>query len=303
VEPAGTGQELSAVTDQDQGQDQKTAGPDGTAVRVALWRAMHVQADPPPHVLEDEIGLRLAGPADGWRDRGDMHPDGTRTFRASIVARSRFTEDLVTEQAGHGVAQYVLLGAGLDTFVQRRPEVAARLQVFEIDQPGPQAWKRRRLSELGYGVPAGLHLVPDDFETGGSWWAKLAAAGFEATQPAVVASLGVSMYLTRAANLATLRQAASLAPGSTLVMTFQPPLDLLAASERSAREFAERGARASGTPFLSFFSPAGILDLAREAGFAQPRHVPAAELNQRYFSGRDDGLRTSSGEELLVATT
>jgi methyltransferase (TIGR00027 family) len=301
VEPAGAGQELSAVTDQ--GQDQETVAPDGTAVRVALWRAMHVQADPPPHVLEDEIGLRLAGPADGWRDRGDMHPDGTRTFRASIVARSRFVEDLVTEQAGHGVAQYVLLGAGLDTFVQRRPEVAARLRVFEVDRPGPQAWKRRRLSELGYGVPDRLHLVPDDFETDGSWWAKLAAAGFDATQPAVVASLGVSMYLTREANLATLRQAASLTPGSTLVMTFQPPLDLLEASERTAREFAERGARASGTPFLSFFSPAGILDLAREAGFAQLRHVPAAELNQRYFGGRDDGLRTSSGEELLVATT
>jgi methyltransferase (TIGR00027 family) len=297
VEPAGAGPELTAVT------DQEAVAPDGTAVRVALWRAMHVQTDPPPHVLEDEIGLRLAAPSGGWRDRGDMHPDGTRAFRASIVARSRFTEDLVTEQAGHGVAQYVLLGAGLDTFVQRQPATAACLQVFEIDQPGPQAWKRRRLNELGYGVPDGLHLVGDDFETDGSWWAKLAAAGFDASQPAVVASLGVSMYLTRAANLATLRLAASCAAGSTLVMTFQPPLDLLEAPERSAREFAERGALASGTPFISFFSPAAILDLAREAGFAQVRHVPAAELNQRYFGGRDDGLRTSSGEELLVATT
>jgi methyltransferase (TIGR00027 family) len=282
--------------------DEEAVAPDSTAERVALWRAMHVQADPPPHVLEDEIGLRLAAPAGGWRDRGDMHPDGTRTFRASIVARSRFTEDLVIEQAAHGVAQYVLLGAGLDTFVQRQPEVAGRFQVFEIDQPGPQAWKRRRLNELGYGVPAGLHLVGDDFETGGSWWAKLAAAGFDATRPAVVASLGVSMYLTREANLATLRQLAGLAAGSTLVMTFQPPLGLLEPAERTAREYAERGARASGTPFLSFFSPAGILDLAREAGFAQVRHVSAAELNQRYFAGRDDGLRTSSGEELLVAT-
>jgi methyltransferase (TIGR00027 family) len=297
VEPASAGQELNAVTDQ----DQETVAPDGTAVRVALWRAMHVQVDPPPHVLEDEIGLRLAGPDGGWRDRGDMHPDGTRTFRASIVARSRFTEDLVIEQAGRGVAQYVLLGAGLDTFVQRRPQLAARIQVFELDQPGPQAWKRRRLAELGYGVPDGLHLVGDDFETDGSWWAKLAGAGFDAAQPAVVASLGVSMCLTREANLATLRQLAELTAGSTVVMTFQPPLELLEPAERQGREYAERGARSSGTPFLSFFSPAEILDLAREAGFAQVRHVPAAELNQRYFDGRDDGLRTSSGEELLVA--
>ncbi len=197
------------------------AGPDGTAERVALWRAMHVRIDPPPHVLEDEIGLRLAGPPDGWRDRGDMHADGTRTFRASIVARSRFVEDLVLAQADQGVTQYVLLGAGLDTFVQRHPEAAARLQVFEIDRPGPQAWKRGRLAELGYGVPDGLHLVADDFETDGSWWGKLARSGFDRARPAVVASLGVSMYLTREANLATLRQLASLPAGWTLVMTFR----------------------------------------------------------------------------------
>jgi methyltransferase (TIGR00027 family) len=279
------------------------AEPDQTAVRVALWRAMHTLVDPPPHVLEDEIGLRLIDPPEDWRDRGDMHPDGTRTFRASIVARSRFTEDLVVEQAGQGVAQYVLLGAGLDTFVQRRPEVAAGLQVFEIDQPGAQAWKRQRLAELGYGVPDRLHLVGDDFETEGSWWRKLTAAGFDPARPAVVASLGVSMYLTRAANLASLRQLAALAPGSTLVMTFQPPLELLEAAERTGRSFAENGARASGTPFISFYSPAEIQDLARTAGFAEVRHVSAAELNERYFSGRADGLHTTNGEELLVAVT
>jgi methyltransferase (TIGR00027 family) len=279
------------------------AAPDSTAVRVALWRAMHVQGDPAPHVLEDEVGLRLAAPDDGWRDRGDMHPDGTRTFRASIVARSRFVEDLVAGQAARGVRQYVLLGAGLDTFVQRRPELAGQLTVFEVDRPGPQAWKRRRLIELGYGIPAGLRLVPDDFETDGSWWAKLAAAGFGPSRPAVVTSLGVSMYLTREANAATLRQLASLAPGSTVIMTFQPPLELLDPAERTGRLFAENGARASGTPFISFFSPAEILSLAQAAGFAGARHVSAAELNERYFSGRPDDLRTSSGEELLVATT
>ena len=119
-------------------------------MRVALWRALHVQVDAPPHVLEDEIGLRLAAPDEGWRHRPDMDPQFTRPFRASIVARARFIEDLVVEQAAHGVRQYVILGAGLDTFAQRRPEIASRLQVFEVDQPGPQAWKRQRLVELGY---------------------------------------------------------------------------------------------------------------------------------------------------------
>ena len=158
---------------------EQTEAPDGTAVRVALWRAMHVLLDPPPHVLQDEIGLQLAAPDDGWRRRPDMDPRATSGYRAAIVARARFIEDLVAEQAARGVRQYVVLGAGLDTFAQRRPEIASRLRVFEVDQPGPQAWKRQRLTELGYGIPDWLRLVPVDFEASESWWQELSVAGFE----------------------------------------------------------------------------------------------------------------------------
>lgn len=279
------------------------AAVESTAERVALWRALHVQVDPPPHVLDDEIGLRLAAPSADWRRRPDMDPRAMSLVRAGIVARARFVEDLVAEQAGRGVDQYVVLGAGLDTFAQRRPEVASRLRVFEVDQPGPQAWKRQRLIELGFGVPEWLRLVPVDFEAGGSWWEQLVAAGFDARRPAVVVSTGVSMYLTRDANAATLRQAASLAPGSTLAMSFMPPLDLVEEAARPLRQTAENGARAARTPFISFFSPPEMLALAREAGFEETRHVSAALLNQWYFADRTDGLRTSNGEELLVATT
>ncbi len=132
--------------------DEQVTAPDSTAVRVALWRALHLEVDSPPHVLEDEVGLKLAAPDDGWRSRPDMSPF-TRPFRAAIVARARFIEDLVAEQAGRGVGQYVILGAGLDTFAQRRPELASRLLVFEIDRPGPQAWKRQRLVDLGLSIP------------------------------------------------------------------------------------------------------------------------------------------------------
>ena len=277
--------------------------PDHTAVRVALWRALHVQIDPPPHVIEDEIGLRLVDPGDDWRSRPDMYPAFSRTPRASVVARARFIEDLVVEEAVHGVGQYVLLGAGLDTFAQRRPEVGAHLQVFEVEQPATQAWKQQRLIDLGYGVPDWLHLVPVDFEAGASWRDQLAAAGFDATRPTVVASTGVSMYLTREANLVTMRQVASLAPGSTLAMTFLLPLDLLDPADRPLLEASARGAGAAGTPFISFFAPQEILALAREAGFKRAEHVSAEMLNQRYFAGRSDGLRTSSGEEFLVART
>jgi methyltransferase (TIGR00027 family) len=281
----------------------QTRAPESTAVRVALWRAMHVQVDPPPHVLQDEIGLRLAAPGDGWRDRPDMDPHTTSGFRAAIVARARFIEDLVTEQAHHGVEQYVILGAGLDTFAQRRPEIAGRLRVFEVDQPGPQAWKRRRLKELGYGIPDWLRLVPVDFEASENWWERLSAADFDPALPAVIVSTGVTMYLTKDATTATLRQIASLAPGSTLAMTFMLPAELLDDTDRPALQATRTSARAAGTPFISFYTPPEMLALARATGFSDAEHVPGSLLADRYFAGRADGLRPSSGEDLLVATT
>lgn len=284
--------------------DQPIVAPDSTAVRTALWRAMHVLVDPPPHVLVDEIGLKLAAPDEDWRSRPDMDPTFTSQFRASIVARARFIEDLVAEQLGRGVKQYVLLGAGLDTFAQRKPEIASKLRVFEVDQPGTQAWKRQRLIELGYGVPEWLRFVPVVFAAGQSWREGLTQAGFDAGKPAVAASTGVSMYLTKETNAATLREIATFAPGSTFAMTFLLPRELNAVSARAAIQQAEQGARASGTPFISFFTPDEILAMGRAAGFRDVRHVSAADLARRYFAGRPDGLRPpDNAEELLVATT
>ncbi|CAB3698829.1 class I SAM-dependent methyltransferase [Paraburkholderia rhynchosiae] len=284
--------------------DKRHLAPDSTAARVALWRALHLETDAPPHVLEDAIGLKLLAPGDDWRERGDMDPQFTRPFRASIVARARFIEDLVVEQTGWGITQYVILGAGLDSFAQRRPEIASRLTVFEIDQPGPQAWKRQRLIELGFGIPQWLHFVPADFEAGEAWQDRLVAEGFDDSKPAIVVSTGVSMYLTRDANAATLRQVAAFARGSTLAMTFLLPLDMADPEVRPGLEMAEKGARASGTPFLSFFTPPEILALARDAGFTEARHVSAADLTRRYFPDRTDGLcPPNNAEELLVANT
>jgi len=279
------------------------AAPDHTAERVALWRAIHVESDPPPHVFEDTIGLQLAAPDEARRSRPDMNPEMTKRFRASILARARFIEFLVTAQAAHGIRQYVILGAGLDTFAQRRPEIASQMQIFEIDQPRMTEWKRRRLAETGYGVPDYLHLVPVDFEAGQSWLDALVASGFDRAKPAVVVSTGVSMYLTREANAATMRQIAALAPGSTLAMTFMCPMELADPEDRQARGWAEAGARAAGTPFITFFSPEEIVAFARANGFKDAAHVSAAMLNERYFAGRSDGLKTANSEELIIATT
>jgi methyltransferase (TIGR00027 family) len=276
--------------------------PDHTAVRVALWRALHVQVDPAPHVLADEIGMRLVGD-ENWRSRPDMSLGFSRGMRASAVGRARFIEDLVVDQASQGVVQYVILGAGLDSFAQRRPEIAAEVHVFEVDQPGPQAWKRRRLAELALPIPENLHFVPVDFEAGQSWGDQAIAAGFDRAKPAVVVSTGVSMYLTKAANLGLLRQAAALAPGSTFATTFMLSLDLLDANEREIMEFVMVKAQEAGTPFLSLFSPQAIVAMAKDAGFKQAKRVSADELCERYFAGRADGLNAGAAENFLVAAT
>ncbi|HEY8957758.1 class I SAM-dependent methyltransferase [Chitinophaga sp.] len=280
----------------------KKAVPDNTAVRTALWRALHVQVDAAPHIIEDEIGLQLAAPEADWQQRPDMHPDFTKRLRASMVARARFIEDMVKEAYKLGTRQYVILGAGLDTFAQRQPEIASRMQVFEIDQPGTQAWKQQRLTELGFGLPDWLHFVSVDFEMA-SWWEQLIKAGFNPGKPSVVACTGVTLYLTREAILDTLRQIATLAPGSKLAMTFYLPADLMEEEDRPLQQISEKGARAAGTPFISFFSPEEMLALAREAGFKEMEIISSGDIARRYFTGRTDGFSPASGEEFLVART
>ena len=274
--------------------------PDPTAVRTALWRALHLEIDPPPHVMEDRLALPLTGSED-WRGRPDMHPARTARARASIVARARFIEDLVEEESRHGVDQYVLLGAGLDTFAQRRPELADQVHVFEIDSPLSQAWKRRRLEDLGLACPDRPCFVPFDFEWNQSWVQAAALGGFRPDRPSVIASAGVSLYLTQEAICRTLGQVAALAAGTVLAMTFQLPLDHLEPEERPGMEATLRHAAQAGTPFLSLLAPEVAVALAHQAGFREVTHVSSPQLTARYFQSRSDGLRPSSAEEILVA--
>jgi methyltransferase (TIGR00027 family) len=268
--------------------------PDNTAIRVALWRALHVEFDQPPPVFVDTIGLELADPGPDWRRRPDMDPQATAGFRGSVVGRARFVEDLV---AGHESEQYVILGAGLDTFAQRHH---GERQVFEIDQPETQAWKRKRLDELGHPAP---HWVPVDFEAGDDWLQRLVDNGFDPGMPAVVASTGVSMYLTKEATAATLAKVATLAPGSTFVMTYLLELDLVAEQDRPGRAMSAQGAARSSTPFVSFYRPEEMAALATEAGFAAVEHVSGQQIVDRYFQDRPDGFKPSTGEDYLVATS
>lgn len=276
--------------------------PEHTAVRTALWRALHVQIDPAPHIFTDEVGEKIIG-EENWKNRPDMNPDFSKNMRASITGRARFIEDLVEEEFKKGVNQYVILGAGLDTFAQRRQDLLSKMHVFEVDQPGPQAWKQKRLAELGYKISPNLHFVPVDFEVGESWWDQLINSGFDLNKPAVIVSTGVSMYLTKEANLATLNQISKLQSGSTFAMTFLLSLDLLEAKERAIMEFVMNKAKESGTPFLSLFSPTEILDMATKSGFKKAEDVSAKALFQKYFASRTDNLNAGDAEAFLVAHT
>ena len=280
--------------------NKKITEPDNTAVRTALWRALHVQVDAKPHIIEDEIGLKLIAPADDWQQRPDMK--FTKRLRASIMARARFIEDLIIEQSKQGINQYVILGAGLDTFAQRRPDIASKLQIYEIDRPDTIVWKQQRLIELGFDVPEYLHFVPVNFETS-SWWAQLLEAGFDTSKPAVVACTGVSLYLTKDAIIDTLNQIAKLAEGSTLAMTFYLPIELLDEEDKPMQKIAEKGARAAGTPFVSFFKPNEILAMAENAGFKEAQTISTKDMEELYFKNRSDNLLPASGEVFLLATT
>ncbi|HWU43676.1 MAG TPA: class I SAM-dependent methyltransferase [Bdellovibrio sp.] len=281
---------------------QHPVAPEHTAVRVSLWRALHVFLDAKPSIFDDQIGMKLVGD-ENWRQRPDMDPQGSRKVRASIAARARFIEELVEEQNKLGVDQYVILGAGLDTFAQRRQDLVPRLKIFEVDQPGPQAWKRQRLHELGFETPIQLHFVTVDFEAGQSWWQQLVSAGFDPNKPAVVVSTGVSMYLTKEANTETLRQMANLAPGSTFAMTFLLSLNLLNDEDRILQETTMKYAAMSGTPFVSLFAPGDLLNLANDVGFKTAQYFSPDDMIQRYFVNRKDGLLPPKAECFLIVKT
>lgn len=269
---------------------------DSTAVRTALWRALHVLIDDRPHVHDDMLGLRIAGVDDDWRRRPDMDPDRTRANRASIVARARAAEDALHES---GAQQYVVLGAGVDTFAQRQ---SGAVRVFEVDAPATQAWKAGRLRELGLLDAERLTLVPVNFEAGESWLAQVTEAGLDPTASTVVSMLGVTMYLTREAISATLRQAASLPTGSVVIFSYSRPIEMAPIEIRPILEVAARGAAESGHPWLSLLTPEEAESLAREAGFPSIQLLTSTDLHNRYFAGRTDGLSPIGGEDLVIAT-
>jgi methyltransferase (TIGR00027 family) len=278
--------------------------PSLTAWRVALSRAAHQIFDRPP-VLEDPVALAIVGERGIAEIRGvalrySLPP--SRYLRAFLAARSRVAEEALDEAVRHGVRQYVVLGAGLDTFAYRNPYPASALRVFEVDHPATQAWKRDQLAAAGLALPESLSFVPVDFESE-TLAARLASAGFRAAEPAFFSWLGVTMYLTRAAVLATLRYVAGLRQGSGVVFDYVVPPATLSLVRRVVLRTVMRGVAAAGEPWKSFFEPRELAQELRSLGFRELEDLGRGELNARFFAGRADGLRVGGLGRVMRAYT
>ena len=275
--------------------------PSQTAYRVAKHRAMHQVLDT-PRVFDDPIALRILGAADGstlvTAARKEDSPL-SRGLRAGMVARSRIAEDALHEAVKRGVRQYVVLGAGLDTFAYRNPHGAAGLRVFEVDHPATQAWKRKLLEDAGIPLPETLTFVPVDFETQ-TLAERLWDSGFRGDEPAFFSWLGVTMYLTRESVMSTLGFIASV-PGSSVVFDHVLAPSALGPLDRlSLKLIAWRCARL-GEPWFSYFEPRTLQRDLEATGFRHVEHIPADTINARLFEGGRGRLKFRRIAQLVKA--
>jgi methyltransferase (TIGR00027 family) len=280
--------------------------PSRTAVNTAVWRAVHTLLDDEPKILADPFARALAGfgSDEALLAAHDAHPAAhVPGIRAPYAVRNRYAEDELAEAVGRGIGQYVILGAGLDSFAYRRPDLMRSLDVFEVDHPATQAWKRARVAELGIEVPARLHHVPIDFERE-TLTEALAAGGLRTGDRAFFSWLGVTQYLTREAVERALGEIAYIAaPGSGLVVQFIAPASMLGAEEGALVATLAGNSAKLGEPWLSFFKPAEMEAVLRQAGFSSVEHFGPEEAHERYLRGRTDGSRVPGYFRMAKATT
>jgi methyltransferase (TIGR00027 family) len=277
--------------------------PSQTAMTAAAARAAHLLVDSEPRIFADSLAALLLGDkAETYlryhREHGD-HPLLAGT-RAQATCRSRFTEDQLALAAARGTAQYVILGAGLDSFACRS-ELAGRLRVFEVDHPATQQRKRALLAAAGLAEPPTLTWVPVDFETD-ELIASLTAAGLDPAAPAFVSWLGVTMYLTAEAIGATLASLSRLAPGSELVTDYMLTADLRDADGVAYADLVMPDSERRGEPWLSFFTPEQMTRLLTRHGFTGVRDVRQRDAISATLWERTDLLRPIELSRLCHAT-
>ena len=276
------------------------SAPSRTAMFAAVSRGLFRLETASPWVLDDVLALVLVGPV--WqqlRDQFDPLFPGPvrREARAAVCTRSRYAEDRL---AAGAFTQYVILGAGLDSFAWRRPDLLGSLTVFEVDHPASQAWKLERVRELGLPLSDSQVFVPVDFEAG-PVQDVLGPAGFDWAQPAMFCWTGVAPYLTAQAIESTLRSIAAAAPGSEVVFSYRAEdCALDDAGTEYARIYTPIAASV-GEPLQPGWPVSEIERLIGRCGLTVADHPARADLQQRYFAGRTDGLRPYTFETLVAA--
>jgi methyltransferase (TIGR00027 family) len=268
-----------------------------TALRVAIRRAAHQVIDR-PRVLEDPIARRLIG-REYERDMERAMHYVARDFRLYMSVRSRYAEDRLAQQVANGVEQYVILGAGLDTFAYRSPY--PRLRVFEVDFPATQEWKHELLAAAGIEIPGNLTFIPLDLEHK-SLAESLDEARFNAAEPAFFGWLGVVPYLTLEAFRATLATIGQMPAGTAISFDYAFPPETLSPQRRRVFETLSKRVAAAGEPLQLFFTPEELEREVRAAGFSRIEQFDTNCMNETYFKGRADGLKLSPVRVGMLAT-
>jgi methyltransferase (TIGR00027 family) len=273
------------------------AQPSRTAQRVAMRRATHQVLDA-PRVFDDPLAIAIAG--------GDSEPTPdaqqpfARSLRAFLAVRSRYAEDQLAAAVERGIRQYVVLGAGLDTFAYRNPFRSAGLHVYEVDHPATQEWKREKLRAADIAIPENMTFAAVDFERE-PLEDGLLAAGFDQRQPAFFSWLGVTPYLSRQAFDATIEFIAGMPSGSGVVFDYAVERSLLSPPQQLALDAMAARVAQAGEPFQLFFHPEVLASDMARARFGNIEDLNAGAINARYFAGRTDGLAVSGGGRLLHA--
>jgi methyltransferase (TIGR00027 family) len=270
---------------------------------AAAARAAHLIVDESPYIFSDTVAEAMLGKlaADllSYHRAHAAHPI-LSAARAQVISRSRYAEDRLAAAVDRGVRQYVLLGAGLDSFGYRSP-LAGQTQVFEVDHPGTQQWKRAAMAAAGIGVPASVSFVAADLGTD-SLTSALQAAGFDFSRPAIVSWLGVIMYLDRSAIVSTLTSLAGFASGTELIADYMLPQSLRDQAGDFYVSQVGPAAAERGEPWLTFLSPGEIGSLLAEYGFGTAEHVAQRDEVPAQLWDRTDSLQPISLSMITRAT-
>jgi len=266
--------------------------PSRSALTAAAARAAHLIVDDQPTIFADTLAAALLGERAeeliAYHERHGTHPVLVGA-RVQVTCRGRYAEDALARAVRAGVTQYVLLGAGLDSFGYRDGPLAGRVRVFEVDHRASQEFKRAALAAARVEVPDSVRYVPADLARD-PLIQCLAAAGFDASAPAMIAWLGVTMYLTAQAVAETLAAVARLAPGTELIADYLLPEG---ARDEAGALYGALVAQASaeqGEPWRSYFTPDQMADLAGRAGFGAVRAVSQRDTIPAALWQRADSL-------------